>query len=1307
MKKYILISVIILGFGIAIFNPSCKQKPNTPQSKLSTGTVLSLQTEQKKVDEAPSLEAKKVKPLAALRVYRPAHEHTASIGYSKKVRSDSPLDNIYKIEIDTFSTHEEAWLEYELYGLEDFSSVSRGINSSLSYGGAFVRLNSEWTSQKERINTAELKQGLNIIRFTVPEQAKYQYKIRNVKIRIQKPDYKPNQRRLVINQSQQAYYFGGKAYIQGFVEGSGYEKARVYVGKKQFCTDGGNFDGIIPLQVEEDQQATNTVYAQFADGEKLKVELRYKEPALYDYLRSAENNSIVEVKEIPARKASQFELGKVKLELPEGALSKAVTLRGVSLRSMDMPVMSSGLVNVSGGYKGYRMLPHGLQFNKAVRISVPYDTLALPRGYTAKDIRTYFFDESVNRWVALPIDTVDEALCVVSSYTTHFTDFINGVLKVPEAPQTSAYTPTTLSGLKAANPLSGLNIISPPQANNRGTANLNYPIQLPKGRNGMEPQLSISYSNENGNGVLGVGWGLSLPSIDVETRWGVPLYDDDLETESYLISGDQLTPLAHRATYEQRSQGNKQFYRRVKGSFDKIIRHGTTPSEYWWEVIDRNGTKYYYGKYSYDKGVNKNLVMEDPSGNISHWALAEVRDSYGNFIRYSYFEDDTKASVNNGQAGKQFHIESISYTGHNKNEGNYSVGFVYDDGQTRSDRTSSARNGYLQVTTYLLKQIEIKYKNQFIRDYYLKYKNGAFDKTLLCAIFERNDSTSSMSFLPEYSCELNDNSVYPGIKSHRFEYYELPDHLYGPAVSVPVNLIDGDMKILDYYNIVNEPSIGRTKSWGFSTGGSLSVGGGANVATKDLSAGGNYSYAYNNSQIQSTLMDIDGDGYPDRVIRQSGDVYYRKLRNINGTFSYSPLQKINGLGKLGKTTSNSHTFGGEVHLGPVTASYSHSRSRQISKSYFADVNADGYVDYINEADVYINYPNPSDGVPNFSQSTGDTIFVSGSACNYIIRNGEIDEDVYTYDEGDIEKFGRDGVRVWVAPFDGEIKINSKIRLIEDNSYSRKQSKFVDGVGYMIQFNGAVVKYDTINQNNYSTKTFLSDRISVVKGQKVFFRLQSHSNRNFDLVDWNPCIYYFEYNGITTDTTETDINGHKRFVFRPSDDLLFQDRQTFMAPYEGDMKVFGHIVSPALNDSLFIYLIQNQDTLSIDAYADGNAINHTIDEQLGVQEDDQIEVVAYSNTNVDFNNLLYNVKYQYVSTTDPEVYIDTNNTFDIIEKRPIVKFNLHQDIIKNADLINVPGSQLTFSPDITFYGNPTGSLIFTIKEQGQLLGKKNT
>ena len=80
-----------------------------------------------------------------------------------------------------------------------------------------------------------------------------------------------------------------------------------------------------------------------------------------------------------------------------------------------------------------------------------------------------------------------------------------------------------------------------------------FPIEIPAGRQGIQPNLSLQYNSAGGNGWMGLGWDLSVPAITVETRWGVPLYSPYVESESYLMSGEQLTPQVQRSAFVSRT----------------------------------------------------------------------------------------------------------------------------------------------------------------------------------------------------------------------------------------------------------------------------------------------------------------------------------------------------------------------------------------------------------------------------------------------------------------------------------------------------------------------------------------------------------------------------------------------------------------------------------------------------------------------------------------------------------------------------------------------------------------------------------
>jgi hypothetical protein len=65
-----------------------------------------------------------------------------------------------------------------------------------------------------------------------------------------------------------------------------------------------------------------------------------------------------------------------------------------------------------------------------------------------------------------------------------------------------------------------------------GAAVMSLKIELPRGRAGFQPSLTLSYNSRNGNGVFGFGWDVPIPSIARKTSTGVPLYDDAIDISS-------------------------------------------------------------------------------------------------------------------------------------------------------------------------------------------------------------------------------------------------------------------------------------------------------------------------------------------------------------------------------------------------------------------------------------------------------------------------------------------------------------------------------------------------------------------------------------------------------------------------------------------------------------------------------------------------------------------------------------------------------------------------------------------------------
>jgi Salmonella virulence plasmid 65kDa B protein len=76
-----------------------------------------------------------------------------------------------------------------------------------------------------------------------------------------------------------------------------------------------------------------------------------------------------------------------------------------------------------------------------------------------------------------------------------------------------------------------------------GTGSITVPIATSPGRSGFRPQFLLSYDSGSGNGPFGLGWDLSLPSIARKTDKGLPRYNDEDESDVFVLSGtEDLVP---------------------------------------------------------------------------------------------------------------------------------------------------------------------------------------------------------------------------------------------------------------------------------------------------------------------------------------------------------------------------------------------------------------------------------------------------------------------------------------------------------------------------------------------------------------------------------------------------------------------------------------------------------------------------------------------------------------------------------------------------------------------------------------------
>jgi RHS repeat-associated protein len=175
-----------------------------------------------------------------------------------------------------------------------------------------------------------------------------------------------------------------------------------------------------------------------------------------------------------------------------------------------------------------------------------------------------------------------------------------------------------------------------------GTGSMSVPIATSPGRSGFGPQLSLSYDSGAGNGMFGLGWNLSLPSITRKTDKGLPRYWDGEESDVFVLSGaEDLVPVlkADGTVDETLRDGYRirKYRPRIEGLFARIECWTKLDSgETHWRSISKDNITTLYGKTAESRIADPG----DPT-HVFSWSICESYDDKGNAIRYEYKVEDS------------------------------------------------------------------------------------------------------------------------------------------------------------------------------------------------------------------------------------------------------------------------------------------------------------------------------------------------------------------------------------------------------------------------------------------------------------------------------------------------------------------------------------------------------------------------------------------------------------------------------------------------------------------------------------------
>ncbi|WP_437941583.1 SpvB/TcaC N-terminal domain-containing protein [Sorangium sp. So ce341] len=705
----------------------------------------------------------------------------------------------------------------------------------------------------------------------------------------------------------------GRAYVRGFLDlpGERTPRAQLFADATPVeLADDGSFELTLPEPEGARHRAWKAhLEARLEDGTRLGREVELG-PCAESPAASAAPGGLVVDEGAPYGAVVTPEQGGVlsfagaTLEVPPGALAEATRITIRPLMPVQVQPMGRAMRNVTPEGRAFRFGPHGLRFKKPVKLTLPIDGESLPDGAGARDVFGFYFDESAKQWTKL--GRADEGRTrELTSLTDHFTDFVNATIAMPDQPGAQSFDPNAMKGIELASPSAGVSFIEPPEANSRGTAQLTYPIEVPPGRHGLEPELAVTYESELSNGWLGVGWDLRVSAIEIDTRFGVPRYTGD---ELYTLDGQML-----RAIPEQPGR----YERRVEGAFDRIERLGADPKSYHWVVTDKNGTRYIYGE-------SEGARLADPSGDagIFRWNLERVEDTFGNRMLVSYFED-----VPDSGEWVQLYPQRIDYTEHASGfpDAHYHVLFVLDDGAQRRDILSSARAGFEVRTTRRLERVdvtmgEVPGAEEIIRSYHFAYHEPDarhYSKSLLKSI------------------ALHGNGGAEQLYEHTFEYFGLDQQ-------------DGRLQVFSAPTEWSRPAEGRDGLGATSSiEGGLNAFVGAGPPICDPHGGLGVGVSFGMDEEEVAFTDINGDGLPDFV--GSNGVWLNALPDRSSPNAFSPES-------AGSTHQITASLQGAIHFFQELggAGINQSWTTATAQRVLLDINGDGFPELFGRSGATLN-----------------------------------------------------------------------------------------------------------------------------------------------------------------------------------------------------------------------------------------------------------------------------------------------------------------------------------------------------------------
>ncbi|MBI4760292.1 MAG: hypothetical protein HY780_03655 [Chloroflexi bacterium] len=414
------------------------------------------------------------------------------------------------------------------------------------------------------------------------------------------------------------------------------------------------------------------------------------------------------------------------------------------------------------------------QFPKELSIFVSYEELDIPAEVEGS-LYLYWFDENLGEWAALPT-VVNKETKTLHALTDHFTVFDIGVnnwqssrLPTVDSFQVSEFT---------------------------GAGTYSYPINVPPGPGGFQPNLTLTYNSQVVDQAtlntpaswVGMGWSLDVGSIEIDLH-GTPdwTYDD-----TYLLN---LNGVSTRIVKDTNG-----VYHTTDENFLRIAFDGSK-----WTIWDKKGDVYYfdYGlSYPYQVGSGCPSTDTGVEWHVYRWPLTRVRNIFNQEIQYLYYQQTKSVKLQQYYTG----LQTCKTIYNDAATATYLAAITYANGKYRIRFERGARNDYPAVwdtdgafhayEKYRLQNVYIEQDvdgngayETILRRYELAYKdNNASDIIFPGYTWTKGGKTNTLALIREYG--INSVSALPPVTFTYGDNLHLTrvDNGYGGSVQFNYNL---------------------------------------------------------------------------------------------------------------------------------------------------------------------------------------------------------------------------------------------------------------------------------------------------------------------------------------------------------------------------------------------------------------------------------------------------------------------------------------------------------------------------------------